>query len=164
MSFAESLRALSLWVALGVAFTTGTIGGLLTKLGPWYRALEKPAFQPPDWLFGPAWTTIFLLSAYAAHLLWQSAESGKVRTLIVVLFGINVLLNLAWSYLFFFIERPDLALAEAVALWLSVLAIILAVGGLAPVSRWLLAPYLAWVAFAIALNAAIVRLNAPFGG
>ena len=62
MSFAESLRALSLWVALGVAFTTGTIGGLLTKLGPWYRALEKPAFQPPDWLFGPAWTTNTLMA------------------------------------------------------------------------------------------------------
>ncbi|MEM7805858.1 MAG: TspO/MBR family protein [Pseudomonadota bacterium] len=163
MTFVQSLRAPSLWVALAVAFSTGALGGLLTPLGPWYRALEKPVFQPPDWLFGPAWTTIFVLSAYAAHRLWRAAASGKARTLVVTLFVVNIGLNLGWSYLFFFIQRPDLAVFDAVALWLSVLSIMLAVGGLAPISRWLLAPYLGWVAFATVLNVAIVNLNSPFG-
>ena len=162
MTLGESLRTLSFWVALAVAFTVGATGGLLTTIGAWYEALDKPVFQPPDWAFGPAWTIIFLLSAYSAHLLWQAAASGTERGKVLILFLLNALLNLGWSYLFFFIQRPDLALYEAFLLWLSVLLIILLICGKAPLTRWLMLPYLAWVTFAIVLNLAIVRLNAPF--
>ena len=152
-------QALSFWIALALATVVATAGGLLTPLGTWYRELEKPFFQPPDWLFGPAWTVIFLLTAYAGHLAWERTDA---RATVLVLFGINAILNVAWSYLFFFIRRPDLAVWEAALLWLSVLAIILVIGNQVPLVRWLLAPYLAWVAFAFVLNLTIVRLNAPF--
>lgn len=160
MSDGARRRYTSLFVAVGIALATGAAGGALTRLGPWYRNLTKPWFQPPDWLFGPVWTLIFLLSAYAAHRLWIASSRGQ-KTSVVVLFGINIVLNLGWSYLFFFIQRPDLSVYGAVALWLSVLAIIVLIGQRARVARWLLAPYLAWVAFATVLNWQIVRLNAP---
>ncbi|MEL7023102.1 MAG: TspO/MBR family protein [Pseudomonadota bacterium] len=161
MKASESARSLSLWLAVGLAFTTGAIGGALTPLGSWYEALQKPAFQPPDWLFGPAWTLIFLLTAYAGHRVW---EAGAKRSWVLSLFGLNALLNVLWSYLFFFSQRPDLAVFEAIALWFSIAAIVFVFRRRVPVIRWLLAPYLMWVAFAFVLNAAIVRLNGPFTG
>ncbi len=163
MTFAKSLRSLSFWVALAIAFSVGAVGGLLTPIGPWYELLEKPAFQPPDWAFGPAWTIIFLLSAYSAHRLWDAAAGKTARRVTIVgLFALNALLNLGWSYLFFFSQRPDLALNEALLLWISVLLIIVIIAGKVPITRWLMAPYLAWVTFAIVLNFYIYRLNMPF--
>lgn len=159
MTPGQSLRTRSLWIAVVAAMTTGAIGGALTPLGPWYRELIKPAFQPPDWLFGPAWTTIFLLTAYAGHRAW---EAGNRSSVVLALFGINAALNVFWSYLFFFIQRPDWSTWEAVALWLSVIAIIVVFGRKTPSIRWLMAPYALWVAFAFVLNVAIVRLNGPF--
>ncbi|MEM7764031.1 MAG: TspO/MBR family protein [Pseudomonadota bacterium] len=163
MTVAQSLRTPSLWIALAVAFVVGAVGGALTPIGDWYRALVKPAFQPPDWAFGPAWTVIFLLTAYSAHRLWEANQAGsseRRQLLALVLF--NALLNVGWSFLFFTQRRPDIALYEAFVLLLSVLLLIIAPSRKLPRIRWLLAPYAAWVCFAITLNAAIVQLNAPF--
>lgn len=163
MTLNASVRSLSLWVALGIAFTVGAIGGLLSPIGAWYLAIEKPAFQPPDWLFGPAWTTIFLLTAYAAHRLWESHEPhSSERRQILVLFGFNAILNIGWSFLFFYLQRPDYSLYEAFVLWLSIALIIVLACGAVPLTRLLMAPYLAWVTFATVLNTAIYRLNQPF--
>lgn len=141
-------------------------GGMLTgvSLGPWYERLRKPAWQPPSWLFGPAWTTIGAFTAASAVLAWDGARDRGDRTKVLGLFAANGALNALWSGLFFTLRRPDWALAEVVPLWLSVAALI---KGTAPLSRragWLLAPYLAWVSFAAVLNGEIVRLNAPFPG
>jgi tryptophan-rich sensory protein len=140
-------------------------GGVLTGMGfgPWYERLRKPSWQPPGWLFGPAWSTIGVLTATSAVIAWDRAKSREDRTRIVGTFAANGSLNAGWSGLFFALRRPDWALAEVVPLWVSVAGMIRAV---APVSRraaWLLAPYLAWVSFAAVLNGEIVRLNAPFG-
>lgn len=139
-------------------------GGLLTGvgLGPWYDRLRKPAWQPPSWLFGPAWTVIGALTATSAVLAWDGARDRTDRTKVIGLFAANGTLNALWSALFFALRRPDWALAEVGPLWLSIAALI---KGVAPLSRragWLLAPYLAWVSFAAVLNRKIVRLNAPF--
>ncbi len=144
--------------ALAVAFT----GGLLTKIGPWYRGLRKPSWQPPDWLFGPAWTLIFALTAWAGVLAWQNAASRATRTEIIALFAVNGVLNVAWSWLFFTLRRPDWALAEVALLWLSILALIVGLAPISPGAAWFLAPYLLWVSFASYLNLTIVRLNRPF--
>ena len=139
------------------------LGGALTRLGPWYEDLRKPAWQPPGWLFGPAWTTIGVLTACSAVLAWRGAETRADRTRVIGLFAANGVLNVLWSALFFNRRRPDWALAEVGPLWLSIAALI---AGLAPLSRrasWLLAPYLAWVSFASVLNFKIVQLNRPFG-
>lgn len=146
-------------VAVGVA----VLGGLATDLGPWYQSLVKPAFQPPDWLFGPAWTVIYACAAAAAVEAWLRAPDPLRRREVVELFLLNGGLNLLWSILFFRLRRPDWALLEVGALWLSILVLLLVVRGFSRPSAWLLLPYLAWVGFAAVLNAAVVDLNAPFG-
>jgi tryptophan-rich sensory protein len=137
------------------------VGGLLTRIGPWYFALRKPDWQPPDWLFGPAWTVIFLLTAWAAALGWAGAEAST-RPLLVGAFALNGVLNIVWSYLFFTRQRPDSSLLEVVPLWLSVLAMMAVLSRVTWRGVWLLVPYLVWVAFAAFLNRAVVRLNRPF--
>ncbi len=136
----------------------------MTQLGPWYFALKKPWFQPPDWLFGPAWTTIFVCCVIAAVWAWRQAHTSRQRMLILALFALNAVCNILWSTLFFFLQRPDWALWEVGFLWASIMLLI---GYFWPWSRrsaHLLTPYLAWVSFAAVLNIAIVRLNAPFPG
>ena len=149
-------------VAGGIAILVSASGALLTQLGPWYYALKRPAWQPPDWLFGPVWTTIFILATLAAVLAWRRAQTAVQRRRVVLLFVLNIAFNLLWSLLFFRLQRPDWALFEVPLLWLSIAALM---AGLAPLTRTatrLLLPYLGWVSFAALLNLAIVRLNAPF--
>ena len=139
-------------------------GAFLTELSPWYNTLRKPTWQPPDWLFGPAWTLILGLASVSALLAWRAAPDRASRVLVVALFVFNGVANLGWSPLFFKLRRPDWALWEVPLLWLSILLPIVL---LAPISRTaslLLLPYLAWVSFAAFLNLTIVRLNAPFRG
>ena len=151
-------------VAAIAAVLVATTGGLLTEIGPWYFGLAKPPWQPPDWAFGPAWTVIFALCAVAGALAWREARTPAARGLLVGSFAANAVLNVTWSYLFFTMRRPDLALAEVALLWLSVLALIVIAGRIVPRAGWLLVPYLAWVSFAAFLNYTIVRLNPGIGG
>lgn len=149
-------------VAAAAAILVAALGGILTEIGEWYRTLRKPSWQPPDWLFGPAWTLILGMAAAAGVLAWQGAPDAAGRTVVVALFAVNAVFHILWSPLFFKWKRPDWALIEVVFLWLSILALIV---GLAPYSvtaSWLVAPYLLWVTFAAYLNLTIVRLNGPF--
>lgn len=150
-------------VASAAAFVILGIGGALTEIGPWYNQLRKPSWQPPGWLFAPAWTTIFALAVFAAVKSWDAASNPAAHALVIGLFALNGVLNILWSLLFFKMQRPDWALIEVVPLWLSILALIV---GLAPLSgrgSLALLPYLLWVSFAAVLNRTIVRLNTPFG-
>ena len=157
-----------LWKAVTVAAVAatavGALGAWMTDLSPWYYGLREPPWKPPDWLFGPAWTLIFALSAMAGVVAWRSAPSQRDRFRLVALFAVNVNLNILWSGLFFRLQRPDFALVEVALLWLSIVALIVALRRYAPKAAWLLVPYLAWVTFAAALNYAVVQLNAPFPG
>jgi tryptophan-rich sensory protein len=148
-------------VAWGVVVAGG--GAFLTDLTPWYRALRKPSWQPPDWLFGPAWTVILGLASWSAYLAWQAAPDWQSRLMVAALFIVNGLANLVWSPLFFRLRRPDWALKEVPILWLSILAPIVLLAPLSLKASLLLVPYLAWVSFAAFLNLTVVRLNAPFG-
>ncbi|NJC04716.1 tryptophan-rich sensory protein [Sphingomonas kaistensis] len=146
-------------ISFGVAILLGVAGGLLTEVGAWYHGLRKPRLNPPDWLFGPAWTIILGLAAWSASIAWEAADTDGERRLVVLLFGANALLHLLWSPLFFKWKRPDWALVEVVFLWASLVALVV---GLAPISRQaslLILPYLLWVSFAAWLNWQIVRLN-----
>lgn len=153
------------WSALAIAVACVTmvavLGGLATEIGPWYRGLKKPAFQPPDWLFGPAWTLIFAMTAVAAADAWTAAPV-EARSRIVTVFAANGVLNVLWSVLFFKLRRPDWALGEVVFLWLSIVVLIVTVRPWSTRAALLLAPYLAWVSFAAVLNLAVVALNRPF--
>jgi tryptophan-rich sensory protein len=138
-----------------------SLGAWVTDIGPWYRALRKPSWQPPDWAFGPAWSTIFLCAAVALVLAWR--VPGADRSLLLGIWVVNAVLNVTWSVLFFRLQRPDWAVWEVVPLWLSILWMLLAAGRLSPTAGWLMVPYLAWVTFATVLNRAIIARNTPFG-
>lgn len=149
-------------VAAAVALMVGLLGGLMTPIGAWYQNLRKPALQPPNWLFGPAWTVILGFAALSGTLAWEAAPDRAARVRIIILFATNVVFHAGWSPLFFRARRPDWALIEVVFLWASLVAL---VTGLWPISRdasLLVVPYLLWVSFAVWLNREIVRLNAPF--
>jgi tryptophan-rich sensory protein len=144
------------------ATAVAVAGALVTELGPWYFGLRKPAWQPPDWLFGPAWTLIFGLAAVAGVLGWNAAADRRERVRLLLLFAINAALNVGWSLLFFRLHRPDWALAEVVLLWLSIVVLMVVLWRSSRLAALALVPYLAWVTFAGILNRAIVVLNAPF--
>ncbi len=151
-------------VAAAAALAVAALGASATDLGPWYEVLQKPSWQPPDWLFGPAWTVIYALAATAGVLAWRQVSGNAVaKRRILGCFALNALLNVLWSELFFGFHRPDWALAEVVLLWLSILLLIVVRGRVSRAAGWLLLPYLAWVTFAGILNQAVVRLNPAFG-
>lgn len=146
------------------AIILGGAGGLLTEIGPWYHNLKKPSWQPPDWLFGPAWTLILGFAGWSLYLSWVNAPTSQDQMIVALLFGANFVLHLAWSPLFFKFKRPDWALAENVLLWASVLALFLVLPRYSALAGWLNLPYILWVSFAMVLNWKIVQLNAPFAG
>ncbi|KMO35887.1 TspO [Methylobacterium variabile] len=154
------------WGPVAVAAVSAVVvagaGAWLTALGPWYRSLRVPSWKPPDWAFGPVWTAIFTLTAVAGVLAWNAAPQGPARRWLLAAFAVNGMLNIAWSGLFFRLRRPDWALVEVAALWLSVALLMLAVGRHSGVGAALLVPYLLWVGLAGMLNWSIVRLNRPF--
>jgi tryptophan-rich sensory protein len=150
-------------IAAIAAIFVAVLGGLMTDLGPWYMSLEQPSWKPPDWAFGPIWTTIFALAAAAGANAWRRARSRAQRELMLMLFAANGFLNVFWSLLYFGLHRPDWSLYEVPLLWLSVLALILLLGRFAKAAALMLVPYLVWVAIAAVLNWQTVKLNGPFG-
>jgi tryptophan-rich sensory protein len=144
------------------AMAVAGLGALLTQLGPWYYRLQKPTWQPPDWLFGPAWTLIFALSALAGVLFWRHRAAREDRQQVIAAFALNAFLNSLWSLLFFRLERPDWAMYEVGFLWMSIVLLIVLIRRGSRTGAWLLAPYVLWVSFAALLNWKIMQLNAPF--
>jgi len=149
-------------ITLAVCLGAGGIGSLYTvsAIDSWYSALAKPVYNPPNAVFGPVWSTLYVLMAIAA---WRAVVAGRRAGQDVVpalvLFGAQLVLNVAWSAVFFGAEDPGRALVVIALLWVFILATILAFSRIDGPAAVLLLPYLAWVTFASALNAAIFRLN-----
>lgn len=135
------------------------LGGLATPQGlaSWYGTLAKPAWNPPNAVFGPVWTVLYVLMAVAGTRIALSGDPGAGKAM--AWFYGQLALNALWSWLFFAWQRPDLAFVEIVVLWLAILATILAFARIDRPSAWMLVPYLAWVTFATILNGAIWQLN-----
>lgn len=148
---------LGLGLFLAVTFLAAAVGGLFTP-GSWYEGLTKPSWTPPNWLFGPVWTALYILIASSGWLVWRQAGFAGARLALVV-FALQIVLNGLWSWLFFGLQRPDWALVDIVLLDLSIVAMIGLFWSVSRLAAVLLLPYLAWVAFATALNAALWRLN-----
>ena len=150
-------------MAAAWAIILGGAGGFLTEIGEWYRSLKKPNWQPPDWLFGPAWTVILGLAGWSFYLASLEAVTTNDALIIGGLFAANFVFHFAWSPLFFKAKRPDWALFENILLWFSVVSLVLVLPRYSELAGWLNMPYLAWVSFAFVLNWKIVQLNRPFG-
>ncbi|MEO6964574.1 MAG: TspO/MBR family protein [Acidobacteriaceae bacterium] len=146
------------WIVLSTA--VGGFSGLLTRAGvhTWYQTLQKPSFNPPDWIFAPVWTTLYILMGIAAWLVWKQPDS-QLRTYGLVWFLIQLGLNFFWSLIFFRWRAIAFALGEISFLWLAILATMVLFWEVRPLAGWLMLPYLAWVSFATALNLAFFRLN-----
>lgn len=149
---------LLLWFAL--CFAVAGLGGRWTagEVTGWYRTLARPAFAPPNWVFGPVWTLLYALMAVAAWRVSMAAPA-PLRTWALALFLVQLALNLAWSWIFFHQHAIGAALAEVALLWAAIGVTTLAFSRVAPVAAWLMAPYWAWVTFATLLNAGFWRLN-----
>lgn len=152
---------LGLIVFLTVCLVAAGIGGMVTapNIPNWYAGLAKPSWIPPNWVFGPVWTALYLSMAVAGWLVWrQGGWAGAARPLIV--FGAQLLLNVLWSCLFFGLHRPGLAFGEVLVLWALILVTMVLFWQRSRLAGVLFVPYLAWVTFASVLNFAVWRLNA----
>lgn len=157
------------WTALlaflAAALAVGQLGGLVTApaVREWYPTLDLPSWRPPDAAFPIVWTILYIAMAYAAWLVWQAAEmSGRgweAAWLALSLYGIQLALNLAWSYLFFGLRSPGLGLLDVFPLAAVILAALIAFKEHSRLAAWLMAPYLAWVCFAAVLNFEIWARN-----
>jgi len=157
------MMILPVTVATAAAICVAALGATVTDLGPWYQALAKPGWNPPDVVFPMGWTLMYGLITLAGVSAWRAAPTSAAAEWVIGLFALNGFLNITWSILFFRFQRPDWAFLEVTVLWLSILAMIIYCGRFSRGAALLLVPYLGWVSFAAALNWAVVELNAPFG-
>lgn len=153
-------QSAALLLCIGVCFAAAAIGAAFTSpnVPGWYENLNKPPWTPPSWVFGPVWSLLYLLMGISAWLVWRRTGLGAA-VLPLTLFGIQLLLNVAWSVLFFGLRSPGAALIDIVLLWFAILATVIAFWWRSAPAAWLMLPYLAWVSFAVALNLAIWNLN-----
>ena len=149
--------AASIFIALAV----GAIGGFATasSVTTWYRSLAKPAFNPPDAVFAPVWTTLYVVMAIAAWRVWRADSAGRRRDTALILYAVQLILNLAWSLIFFGLRQTAIALVEVAVLWIAVLATAVSFWRVDRPAGLAMIPYAAWVTFASVLNFEIWRLN-----
>jgi translocator protein len=148
-------------LAIIAVAAASVIGQLATypNLAPWYAGLVKPSFNPPNWVFAPVWTTLYVLMAFAVWRILRLPQVSAARRLALSLFFIQLALNAAWSWMFFGANNPLLGLINVVPQFLAILATVVAFHRLDRMAAWCLVPLVAWVAFAGVLNVAIWRLN-----
>lgn len=160
MPFTKS-SAKKLAISLILPQLAGGIGALFTtpSVTSWYGTITKPSFNPPSWIFGPVWTTLFVLMGIAFYLVWQQGTNRPQVRQALAVFGVQLAFNTLWSIIFFGLHSPGGALIEIAFLWLAIAATIALFAKISKPAAWLLAPYLAWVSFAAFLNFTIWRLN-----
>ncbi len=144
-------------IAVIICEAAGIIGSVFTMDGVrnWYPTLIKPDFNPPNWLFGPVWTTLFLLMGISLYLIWQQKKNREALSV----FGIQLFLNVMWSVLFFYLHQPLWAFMEIIVLWIFILLSIIYFYKISKPAAYLLIPYILWVSFAAFLNYTLYSLN-----
>ena len=151
---------IKLIISILLPLSVGAIAGMFTSQAVpiWYASLNRPSFSPPNWVFGPVWTSLYILLGISFFLIWKE-EASKERDLAIKVFSIQMLLNFAWSFLFFYFNLIGAALIEIILLWTSIAAMIYLFYKIKPFAAYLNIPYLLWVSFAAILNAGYYFLN-----
>jgi len=149
-----------LLVSLTLPLGLGAIAGLFTAeaVPGWYETLNRPSFNPPNWVFGPVWTTLYILMGISLFLIWKQS-AGKERNLAILVFLLQQALNFGWSFIFFHYNMIGFALIEIIFLWISIVMMLVLFYKIKPVAAYINIPYLLWVTFATILNAAYYLLN-----
>lgn len=155
------INIIKLVISIVVCQGAGVIGSVFTTraIPTWYAALQKPAFTPPNWLFAPAWGTLYLLMGIAAFLVWRVGLENKQVKTALYFFLIQLVLNTMWSVVFFGMQSPLYGVIVIIILWVAILLTILKFARISAVAAWLLVPYILWVSFASALNISVWLLN-----
>lgn len=150
-----------LLISLSACLLAGVVGSLFTApaIASWYVTLRKPSFTPPDWLFAPVWTLLYVLMGIALFLVWKRGKTTTKYRMGIVFFAAQLVLNAAWSFVFFGMHLPKAGFIVIILLWLAIATTIVEFRKVSKVAAMLLVPYLLWVSFASALNFAIMRLN-----
>ena len=152
---------MKLFISIGITLLVGSLGGFFTSsaVKGWYALANKPSFNPPNWIFAPVWTFLYLLMGISLYLVWKSDAAKKLKQMALTFFTIQLVLNFFWSIIFFYAHQPGWAVVEIIALWAMILLTILWFGKISPTSAWLLVHYICWVSFASVLNYSIWNLN-----
>ena len=145
---------------IALPLVVGGISGFVTaqQISGWYATLNKPSFNPPNYLFGPVWTSLYILMGVSLYLVLNT-PAVKQRTAGIIIFSIQHFLNFWWSIIFFSLHQPGFAFIEIVLLWVSIITMIVTFFRIKPIAAYLQVPYLLWVSFASALNYGIWMLN-----
>jgi tryptophan-rich sensory protein len=146
----------SLLLPLGI----GGVAGMFTSeaIPGWYASLNQPSFNPPNWVFGPVWTTLYIIMGISLFLVWKLPAS-KQRNQAILIFMAQLLLNFCWSFFFFYFKMIGVALVDILALWIMIVFMLVRFYVIKPVAAYINIPYLLWVTFATALNLAYFFLN-----
>jgi len=154
-------KVLTLLTFIFGSIAVGSIGSLATApaITTWYAGLIKPSFSPPNWIFGPVWTTLFALMGISAYLVWEVGWKKKDVRLALSMFIVQFVFNVVWSFAFFALHSPILGLLDIIMLWIAIIITIMLFSKVKREAAVLLLPYIAWVSFAMVLNAAVYQLN-----
>ena len=156
----KKILLLKLLVSIALPLGVGAIAGMFTaqSVPEWYAVLNRPSFNPPNWIFGPVWTTLYILMGISLFLVWKQGVS-KERNRAILIFSLQLLLNFAWSFIFFYFHMIGFALVEIILLWVSIVIMLVFFYKVKPVASYINIPYLLWVTFATILNAGYYFLN-----
>jgi translocator protein len=156
----KSKSLIRLVVSLALPLCVGAIGGIITarSVPAWYMFLVKPSFSPPNWIFGPVWTILYILMGISLFLVWSREPSSR-KTIAISCFFIQLALNFCWSIIFFYFRLIGLSFVEIIILWVSIATMMVLFYRIMPVAAYINIPYLLWVSFATVLNGALFVLN-----
>lgn len=147
-------------ISIVLPLALGAIAGMFTSqsVPEWYETLNRPTFNPPNWIFGPVWSTLYVIMGISLFLIWKQ-EVSKERNFAILIFLIQLLLNFGWSFIFFYFNMIGFALIEIILLWFSIIIMLLLFYKIKPIASYINIPYLLWVTFATVLNASYYFLN-----
>ena len=148
-------------IAVAIPVAVGAVSGFFTFSGvqSWYQTLNKPSWNPPDRIFGPVWTTLYVMMGIGLYQVWRSDSSGVLKKKAIALFAAQLILNFFWSFIFFNQHQIGWAFIEIMVMWIFILLTIFAFAQVSKTAAWLLVPYISWVSFAAILNYTIWQLN-----
>ncbi|MBK7560247.1 MAG: tryptophan-rich sensory protein [Chitinophagaceae bacterium] len=148
-------------IAIAIPLAIGGTAGFFTATGvdSWYQTINKPSWNPPGWIFGPVWTTLYVMMGVALFFVWKSDVNEQLKRTAITLFAIQLVLNFFWSFIFFSQHQPGWALVEIIVMWVFILLTIFSFAPISKTAAWLLVPYISWVSFATILNYTIWKLN-----
>ena len=152
---------MKLFISILIPLLVGGIATFFTTSGVngWYAMANKPSFNPPNWLFAPVWTALYIMMGISLFLVWKSEGDKAIKQTAFILFAVQLLLNFLWSFIFFYAKQPGWAFVDIIAMWIAILLTIIWFTKISTTASWLLVPYIFWVTFASLLNFYIWRHN-----